>query len=83
MVRLALNNISKEWQVFVHSILGRERLLDWEVMWAALQQEEMRHDLVKWKLDGSSSSGVKPKEEEENGTLASKGQQEQRRRKTS
>ena len=41
-------------------------------MWAALQQEEMRRDLVKCKLDSSSSSGTKPKEEEENATLASK-----------
>lgn len=73
MVRLALNSVSDEWQVFVQSILGKERLLDWEQMWAALQQEEMRQDMIKCKLDGSSSSGSKPKEEEENATLASKG----------
>ena len=76
MVRMALNSISGEWQVFVQSILGREKLSNWEGMWAALQQEEMRQDLVKCKLDSSSSSGTKPKEEEENATLASKGQQE-------
>lgn len=39
MVRLALNFVSEEYQVFVKSILGREKLSDWEGMWAALQQE--------------------------------------------
>lgn len=33
----------------------------------------MRQDLVKRKLNYSSSSGTKPKKEEENATLASKG----------
>lgn len=50
-------------------------------MWVALKQEELRRDLVKFKLDGSSSRGLKLKEEKENATLASKGQQEQWRRK--
>jgi len=53
--------------------MGREKLLDWEWMWATLQHEEMRQDLVKCKLDGSSSNGTKPKEEEENATLTSRG----------
>ena len=54
----------------------------WEEMWAALQQEELRRDLAKCKLDGSNNDGSKVKqEEEENATLASKGQQEQQRRK--
>jgi len=50
-------------------------------MWAALKQEELRRDLVKVQLDGSSNNnGSKPKEEEEdNETLASKGQQGQHR----
>ena len=33
MVRLALSSVLEEWQVFVQSILGRERLSDWEGMW--------------------------------------------------
>lgn len=64
MFRLALNSISEEWQVFFQSILGREILPAWEGMCAALQQEEMRRDLVKCKLDGNKNSGTKPKEEE-------------------
>ena len=73
MFRLALNLVSKDYQVFVHSILGREKLQDREAMWVSLQQEEMRRYLLKCKLGGSSNSGWKPKEEE-NAALASKGQ---------
>ena len=74
MVRLALNSISEEWQVFVQSILGRAILPYWDGMWVDLKQEELRRDLVKFKLDGSSSSsGSEPKEEEDNAALASKG----------
>lgn len=47
MVRLALYLVLEDWQVFVQSILGREKFPDWEGMQAALQQEEMRRDLVK------------------------------------
>ncbi len=55
---------------------------NWDEMWVDLKQEELRRHMVKVKLDrSSSSSGSKPKEEEENVTLASKGQQEQRRQK--
>lgn len=50
---------------------------NWDEMWVTFKQEELRRDLVKCKLDGSSNSGSKPKEEEDNATLASKGQQEQ------
>lgn len=77
LVRLALNFISDEWQIFVQSIFGRAALPNWDDMWVALKQEELRRDLLKVKLDGSnSSSGSKPKvEEEDNVALASKGQQ--------
>ncbi len=50
MVRITLNGVSDEWQVFVQSILGKERLPSWEEMWATLQQEELRRDLVKVNL---------------------------------
>ena len=81
MVRLALNAATEEWQVFVHSILGRATLLSWEAMWATLPEEELRRDLVKCKLDGSSESRSKNSKEEENAALALKGQQRQPRRK--
>lgn len=76
-----MNGFSDEWQVFVQSILGREKLPSWEEMWAILQQEELRRDLVKVNLSGSSGSGTKTKEEEENTTLASKVQQKLKRNK--
>ena len=79
MVRIALNRVWDEWQVFVQSILGRERLPSWEEMCVALQQEELMRDLVKVKLNGNSGSGTKTKEEE-NATLASKGQQKQKQK---
>jgi len=81
LVRLALNFVSGEWQVFVQSIVGRATLPNWDEMWETLKQEEFRRDMVKCKLDESSSSGSNNNEEDENATLASKGQQEQRRRK--
>ena len=81
MVRLALNLVSKDYQVFVRSILGKENLSNWESMWVALQQEEKRRDFLKCQLEGSNSSGRKMKEEEDNVALASKGQQEQHMRK--
>ena len=49
-------------------------------MWTALQQEELRRDLLKIHIeDGSSGSKVK-KEEEDNTSLASKGQQKQKKK---
>ena len=45
------------------------------------QARGVERDLVKCKLDRSSSSGSKPKEEDENVALAFKGQLEQRKRK--
>lgn len=79
LVRLALNNLSQDWQVFVQSILDRDKLPKWDKMWADLQQHEMRQDLVKSTISGSSE--MKQVKEEETVALASKGQQEQRRRK--
>jgi len=77
LVRIALNFVSDEWQVFVQSILRKAALPNWDEMWVALKQEELRRDLVKVKLDRSKSSGSKPKEEEDIASLASKGQEEQ------
>ena len=74
--------VADEYQVFFQSILGRETLRNWDEMWAALKQEELRRDLIKANLDKRSSrSGLKPKEKEDNSTLASNGQQGKQRRK--
>ena len=50
-------------------------------MWSTFQEEALRKDLIKCKLDGSSGSGSKSVEEEENATLASKGLQAQQKPK--
>lgn len=78
MVRTTLNAVSEDWEVFVHSKLGRSSLPDWEELWAALRQEEMRRVTKAW----SSGKGVRiKKEEEEDAALASAGKQEKRKKK--
>ena len=57
MVRIALNAVSEDCEVFVQSILGRETLLDWEEMWVALHQEEIR----RLSKAGSSGKGIRIK----------------------
>lgn len=42
MVRTTLNAVFEEWETFVQRILGRANLPDWEELWAALHQEEIR-----------------------------------------
>ena len=42
MVRIVLNAVSEDWEVFVQSILGRGTLPPWDEMWEALRQEEIR-----------------------------------------
>lgn len=53
IVRTALNVVSKEWEVFVQSILGKGTLLPWDEMWASLRQEEIRRQ----SKTGSSNKG--------------------------
>jgi len=42
LVRTALNVVSKEWETFVQSILGRAALPSWADTWATLCQEEIK-----------------------------------------
>jgi len=77
LVRTALNAVSEDCEVFFQSILGRLKLPNWEELWAMLRQEEIRR-LTK---AGSSSKGVRIKEEEEDATLASEEKQEKRKKK--
>ena len=65
-------------ETFVQSILGRATLPQWEEMWAALRQEEIR-TVTK---TGSRSKGIKIKKEEEvDAALASESKQEKRKKK--
>ena len=57
--------------------MGRGTLLPWDEMWATLRQEEIRRQ----SKIGSSSKGIKVKQEEEDVALASEGKQEKRKKK--
>ena len=76
MVRTALNTVSEDWKVIVHSILGKRILSDWEEPWATLRQEE----IIQETKAGNSSKGVRI-EEEEDAALASVGTQKKRKKK--
>ena len=69
MVRTALNAVTKDWETFVRSILGRASLSNWDSMWAILRQEELRQFT---KRQHSTKSSKVKKEEEEDVALASK-----------
>ena len=49
LVRIALKGFTKEWEVFVKCVVGREYLPDWSRLWDDFTQEEIR--------EGSQSSG--------------------------
>ncbi len=59
--------------MFSQGILGIDTLPRWDRMWVDLQQEELRRALLKSKIRGRSSKGVKSEKGEENVALASKG----------
>jgi hypothetical protein len=66
LVRIALKGFTKEWEVFVKCVVGREHLPDWSRLWDDFTQEEIR--------EGSQSSGQKTDGvDEENVALAAKG----------
>ena len=45
LVRIALKDFTKEWEVFVKYVVARENLLDWSRLWDDFTQEEIRKDL--------------------------------------
>ena len=77
MLRIALNAVTEDWEMFVQSILGRHYLPNWDDMLAILRQEEICRMTKRQTSVGSSK--VK-KEEEEDAALASKKQQGKKKR---
>jgi hypothetical protein len=65
LVRIALKGFTKEWEVFMKCVVGREHLPDWSRLWDDFTQEEIR--------EGSQSSGQKTNGADEDVTLAAKG----------
>ena len=41
LVRIALKGFTKEWEVFVKCVVGREHLLDWSRLWDDFTQEKI------------------------------------------
>jgi hypothetical protein len=62
LVRTTLNGVTKQWDVFVEGIVGRENLPKWDRLWDDFVQEETHRGYV----HGSSSTG----NDEENVALA-------------
>jgi hypothetical protein len=66
LVRIALKGFTKEWEVFVKCVVGREHIPYWSRFWDNFTHEEIR--------EGSQSSGNKGDGvDEENVSLAAKG----------
>jgi hypothetical protein len=63
--RIALKGFTKEWDVFVKCVVGRENFPDWSRLWDDFTQEEIRM--------GSQSSGQKEDKDDENVALTTKG----------
>jgi hypothetical protein len=64
LVRIALKGFTKEWEVFVKCVVGREHLPDWSRPWGDFTQEEI------W--ERSQSSGQKTDGADENVALVAK-----------
>jgi len=73
-----MNTVSLQWETFIQIILGRANLPDWEELWAALRQEEIRRLT---RAGSSNKGGWIKKEEEEDAALASIEQQGKRKKK--
>lgn len=58
LVLVALNGFTKDWHTFIQSIIGRDKLSDWECLWSDFTQEEL-----KLKLVGSGKSAKVQKDE--------------------
>jgi hypothetical protein len=66
LVRIALKGFTKEWEVFMKCVVGREHVPDWSRLWYDFTQEEI------W--EGSQSSGQKGDGvDEDNVSLVAKG----------
>jgi hypothetical protein len=58
LVRIALKGFTKEWEVFVKCVVGREKLPDWSRLWDDFTQEEIREGSQEKALDGADDKNV-------------------------
>jgi hypothetical protein len=58
LVRIALKGFTKEWEVFVKRVVGREKLPNWSRLWDDFTQEEIREGSQEKALDGADDNKV-------------------------
>jgi hypothetical protein len=58
LVRIALKGFTKEWEVFVKCVVGREKLPDWSRLWDDFTQEEIQEGSQEKAEGGSDEKDV-------------------------
>jgi hypothetical protein len=58
LVQIALKGFTKEWEVFIKCMVGREKLPDWSRLWDDFTQEEIREGSQEKALDGVDGNNV-------------------------
>jgi hypothetical protein len=57
-VFIALKDFTKEWEVFVKCVVGREKLPDWSRLWDDFTQEEIQEGSLEKEMDGADDKNV-------------------------
>jgi hypothetical protein len=57
-VRIALKGFTKEWEVFVKCVVGREKLPDWSRLWDDFTQEEIQEGSQERAVDGADDENI-------------------------
>jgi hypothetical protein len=58
LVRIALKGFTKEWEVFVKCMVGRDKLPNWSILWDDFPQEEIREGSQEKAMDGVDDKNV-------------------------
>jgi hypothetical protein len=58
LVCIALKGFTKEWEVFVKCVVGREKLPDWSRLWDDFTQEEIQEGSQEKAMDGSNKKNI-------------------------
>jgi hypothetical protein len=58
LVRIALKGFTKEWELFIKCVVGREKLPDWSILWDDFTQEEIQERSQENALDGADDKNV-------------------------
>jgi hypothetical protein len=58
LVWIALKGFTKDWEVFVKCVVGREKLPDWSRLWDDFTQEEIQEGSQEKEMDGADDKNV-------------------------